>query len=102
MDFIFPALEAHGLPTALAYLSYIGEVLAPVLLIVGLWSRLAAVVVMINMLSALVLMHMAQLGDLAKSGGWALELQAFYLFTALTIVLLGAGRLSVGGNGRFN
>ncbi len=41
VDFIFPALEAHGLPTALAYLSYIGEVLAPILLIVGLWSRLA-------------------------------------------------------------
>jgi putative oxidoreductase len=102
VDFIFPALEAHGLPTALAYLSYIGEVLAPILLIVGLWSRLAGVVVIINMLSALGLMHMAQFGDLAKSGGWALELQAFYLFTALSITLLGAGRLSVGGNGRFN
>ena len=33
----------------------------------------------------------------------ALELQAFYLFTALAIALLGAGRFSLGGkNGAFN
>lgn len=103
VDFIGPALQAHGLPAQMAYLSYVGEVLAPILLIVGLWTRPAAIVAAINMLFALFLMHMGQLGDLSKSGGWALELQAFYLFTAISVLCLGAGKFSVGGNGgRYN
>ena len=103
VDFIGPALAAHGLPVQLQYLAYVGEVLAPILLIVGFWTRPAALVVVVNMCFALFLMHMSQLGELSKSGGWALELQAFYLFTALSVALLGAGKFSVGGNGgRFN
>jgi putative oxidoreductase len=78
-------------------------VLAPVLLIVGLWTRLAALLVMINMIVALLLVHTSQLAEINKAGGWALELQAFYLFTALAILLLGAGRFSVGGaDGKLN
>ena len=34
---------------------------------------------------------------LAPEGGYALELQAFYLFTAVALALTGAGRFSVGG-----
>jgi putative oxidoreductase len=103
VGFIQPALAAHGFPVQLAYGAYIGEVLGPVLLIVGLWARVGALLVVANMLFALWLMHMGQLGDIGNSGGWALELQAFYLFTALSVALLGAGRFSVGGNGgRFN
>jgi putative oxidoreductase len=86
-----------GVPSSLGYFVYVGEVLAPVLLIVGLWTRLAALLVMINMIVALLLVHTSQLAEINKAGGWALELQAFYLFTALAILLLGAGRFSVGG-----
>jgi putative oxidoreductase len=43
------------------------------------------------------LVHSAQLGELTRTGGWALELQGFYFFTAFAIALLGAGRFSVGG-----
>jgi putative oxidoreductase len=97
-------LAAHGLPAALAWGVYVGEVLAPVLLIVGLWTRAAAAVVVVNMLFAVGLAHM---GDLArindKTGGWALELQALYLGAAAAVALLGAGRWSVGGlGGRWN
>jgi putative oxidoreductase len=103
VDFIVPALTAQGLPGALAYLAYVGEVIAPLALIFGVFTRLAASVVVINMLFAVGLMHMGQLGDITKTGGWALELQAFYLFSALAIVLFGAGRFSLGGNsGRYN
>ncbi len=92
-----------GLPSALGYLVYVGEVLAPLLLLVGLWTRPAALVVAINMAVAVLLAHTAQLGELGRSGGWALELQGFYFFTAVAVALLGAGRLSVGGaNGALN
>ncbi|HTS24002.1 MAG TPA: DoxX family protein [Casimicrobiaceae bacterium] len=92
-----------GLPPAFAYLVYVGEVLAPVLLIIGLWTRAAAALAAINMIVAISLMHTSQLGEMSKSGGWALELQAFYLFTAVAVMLLGAGRFSLGGaKGRLN
>jgi len=35
-------LANAGFPSALGYLVYVGEVLAPLLLIVGLWTRAAA------------------------------------------------------------
>jgi uncharacterized membrane protein YphA (DoxX/SURF4 family) len=92
-----------GLPPGLGYLVYVGEVLAPLLLIVGLWTRPAALLVAINMVVAVLLVHTAQLGEFTKNGGWALELQGFYLFTAVAVALLGAGRFSVGGeNGKLN
>lgn len=87
-----------GLPAALGYLVYVGEVAAPLLLIVGLWTRPAALVVAINMVVAVLLVHTGELTELTANGGWALELQGFYLFTAVAIALLGAGRFSVGGD----
>lgn len=96
-------LGKAGLPQVLAYGVYVGEVVAPLLLIVGLWTRPAALVIAVNMLFAVLLAHPAELGMLSRSGGWALELQGFFLFTAVAVALLGAGRFSVGGaNGRFN
>jgi putative oxidoreductase len=103
VDGIVGMVGKAGLPGAFGYLVYVGEVLAPLLLIVGLWARLAALVVAINMVVAVVLVHMGELFTLTKQGGWALELQGMFLFTAIAIALLGAGRFSVGGaRGRFN
>lgn len=96
-DALMPALAKVGLPTVLAYGVYVGEVLAPILLILGVWTRAAALLIVVNMIFAVVLMHVPQLFSLGKQGGYALELQAMYLFTALAIALLGAGRYSIGG-----
>ena len=75
---------------------------APVLLILGLWTRLAALIVVINMIFALALVHTSQFVSLNQQGGYALELQAFYLFTAVAVMMFGAGRYSLGGaGGRF-
>jgi putative oxidoreductase len=92
-------LTQAGLPAALGYLVYVGEIAAPLLLIVGAWTRAAALVIAINMVVAVALVHAGQLATLSPSGGWALELQAFFLAMALAIALLGAGRFSVGGIG---
>lgn len=96
-------LASHGLPSALAYLVYVGEIVAPALVIIGLYTRPAALIIVINMLVALWLVHTADLFALGKSGGWALELQGMFLFGAVAVALLGAGRLSVGGvAGKYN
>ncbi len=86
-----------GLPQDLGYLVYVGEVLAPLLLILGLWTRPAALVVAINMLVAVWLVHMKELLTTGPGGGWALELQAMYLIVALAVALFGGGRFAVGG-----
>lgn len=101
--FVVQVVAQAGLPEAVAYLVYIGEVVAPILLIIGLWSRLAALIVAANMLFAFALVHAKQLGEMASTGGWALELQGMYLAAALAVALLGAGRMSVGGvDGKWN
>jgi putative oxidoreductase len=102
-DFIVGVVEKAGLPAALAYGVYIGEVLAPLLLIVGLFTRPAAIVVAINMLFAILLVHSGEIAQISKTGGWAIELQGMFLFAAIAVALLGAGRYSVGGlAGRWN
>ena len=96
-EFIVGMLGKAGLPPMLAWLVYVGEILAPVLLILGLWTRAAAAVIAGNMIVALALVHVPQLLHMNKEGGYALELQAMYLFTAVAVALLGAGRYSIGG-----
>ena len=99
VDFISGMLERIGMPSSFAYLVFIGEVLAPILVLIGLWTRPAALVIAINMLVAIWLVHMGELFQLSKTGGWALELQGMFLFSAIAVALLGAGRYSVGGSG---
>ena len=45
-----------------------------------------------NMLFAIILVHGNELLSLGRSGGWALELQGFFLFTAVAVIFLGPGR----------
>lgn len=96
-DAILGAVANVGLPAALGYLVYVGEVFAPILVIVGLWTRAAAIVIAINMIVAILLVHGSQVFSLADTGGWALELQGLYLIVAICVALLGAGRYSLGG-----
>lgn len=103
VGFIQESLVAHGLPAWLTYGVFLGEVVGPILLILGLFARIGALFAAGNMIVAVYLMHTRQFFTLASSGGWSLELQAFYFFTALAVILLGAGRFSLGGaRGRWN
>jgi len=95
-------VAAAGFPEQLGYLVYVGELVAPLLLILGVLTRPAALVIAINMVVAVLLAHSKQLFSLnPASGGWALELQGFFLFTALAIALLGPGSIRFGGRGGF-
>jgi putative oxidoreductase len=103
IGFITGMLTGAGLPAVFGYGVYIGEVVAPFLMLAGLFTRLAALVVMANMIVAVLLVHTKQFFTLNETGGWALELQGMYFAAALAVALLGAGRYSIGGvKGRFN
>jgi putative oxidoreductase len=88
-------LEARGLPTAVAYGSYVGEVVAPVLILLGPLTRLASLGVAGTMVMAVYLALSSQVFALNQFGGWAIELNAFFFLTALALALLGPGRFSV-------
>jgi putative oxidoreductase len=103
VGFVTGMLAKVGLPTGLGYLVYIGEVVAPTLILIGLFTRVAALIVVVNMIVALLLVHTGQFFSLSDTGGWALELQGMYLGSAVALALLGAGRYSIGGaGGRWN
>ncbi|MBY0439587.1 MAG: DoxX family protein [Burkholderiales bacterium] len=88
-------LEGNGLPGFIAYGVYVGEVLAPLMLILGFHARTGAVLIAVNMLFAIGLAHPGDVAALSRTGGWAIELQAFFLFTAVAVALLGPGRYAI-------
>jgi len=85
-------LARFHLPPWIAYGAYVGEVVAPLLVLVGVLTRLASLVIVVNMVMALVLAAGRFFFTINRTGGWAIELEAFYLLTAVTVVLLGPGR----------
>lgn len=95
LEFISKQLAGFNLPAVLAYGVYVGEVIAPLMIILGIFSRLGGLLVFGNMIFALVLAHRSQLFSLTSNGGWALELQGFYLFSGLAILFLGSGRIAI-------
>ncbi len=85
-------VASAGLPTWVAFGVLIGEIVAPLFVLLGFFVRTAALVMAINMAVAIALVHRTQLLELSKTGGYALELQALFLFGALAIALIGGGR----------
>jgi putative oxidoreductase len=95
--------ENIGLPGVLAYLVYMGEVVAPMLVVVGYWTRAAAFIVAGNMVVAILLAHSGDFLTLTGNGGYGLELQFFYLLSSIAVIALGAGRYSIAGaHGKWN
>jgi putative oxidoreductase len=103
IGFIGDMLAKAGAPAALGYFVYVGEVIAPLMILAGIFTRPAALLVAINMIAAILLVHTSQFFTRNDTGGWALELQGMFLVASLSVALLGAGRYSVGGAaGRYN
>jgi putative oxidoreductase len=103
IDSITTLVTAQGWPAWLAFGVFIGEIIAPSLLIIGVLTRAGALVIVFNMGLAIYLAHASQILTLTKTGGWALELQGLFMMGALVVALLGAGRFSLGGShGRLN
>lgn len=88
-------VTAMGMPGFVAYGVYAGEVLGPLLLIVGFYARIGAALIAANMVFAIVLVHAGELTSLTRNGGWALELQGMFLFTAIALLFMGPGRIGI-------
>lgn len=95
LSWIGDQVANHGLPVFLAYGVLLGEVIAPVMAILGWQTRIAGLLMAGNMVVAIMLAHTGELFRLGNNGGWALELQGMFLFGALALVFMGSGRMAV-------
>lgn len=88
-------VEAHGMPVFIAWGVYVGEVVIPILLILGILVRPAALVLCINMLFAWLVLDPALFFTTTKVGAWGLEEIAVYFFAGLVIALIGGGKYTL-------
>ena len=76
-EFLVTSLTQAGLPGVFAYGVYLGEIVGPILIIIGIWTRLGALLIVVNMIVAVLMAHTGDLFQLNNQGGYELELQAF-------------------------
>jgi len=96
VDWMTPMLAAHGLPGFIRFGAYIAEVVAPVLLIVGIFTRPAGLVIAFDMVMAVFLARSGDIATIAeRSGGWAIELEAMFALGGIAIYCLGSGRYAL-------
>lgn len=95
IDGVRSMVESMGVPGFVVYGVYVGEILAPLMLIIGFQVRIASVVLIINMLVAIIAVTGGNIFAINATGGWVIEPQAWYIFGALSIIFLGSGRFAL-------
>ncbi|WP_276380315.1 DoxX family protein [Flavobacterium sp. H4147] len=80
---------------AFGYAVYIGEVLAPIAILLGFRTRIAAVLLAITCIVAVAVAHAQDIFSISDHGGYANELLMLYLFGAMALFFTGAGKYSV-------
>lgn len=89
-------ISGAGFPEALAYGAYLGELIVPILLILGLMTRVSALVYSFTMAFAIYLVHANDIFTInAKTGGLVIELPLLYLLAGVALAFLGAGKYSL-------
>jgi len=87
-EFIEKMLQAQKIPYSeyLQYVVYLGEVIAPLFLILGKCMRMAGLIIAVNMMVAIFLVHQKTFFTLGEYGAWSIEVPMLYLIMALSIV----------------
>ena len=95
-------LAAMGLPSFIAYGTLLVELVAAMFIVLGLWTRAAAVAMVVNMIIAILMVHTGDFFSLTPQGGWAIELPMLYLLPALALAFTGGGRYAITRNDIFS
>lgn len=84
-----------GLPEFVAYGVYMGEVVFPILIIFGLFTRISSLFFALTMVFAIFLAHRSELFVLGETGGLVIELPLLYLLASISLMFIGAGKYSL-------
>ncbi len=90
-------LVEAGLPGFLMNFYVVTEVLAPILLVLGVFTRLSAASIVMTMLVILYVLPFPIMA-LNEHGAWVVELQVLYLAIPLGLFFTGPGRFRVWGS----
>ena len=77
-----------------AYGVYVGEILAPLLIIIGYRTRLASLV-LVATCCTIIWLGNYDIFSLGKYGAWGAELPGLFLFGALALFFTGAGKYAL-------
>lgn len=95
-DKIIAQLQDTSLPNFLWLGVPVAEIIAPICLILGIFTRIASTLIIFTMIMTFVLVHsMAGFAVNLEKGAFNAELSIFYLFTSLVIILIGPGKYSI-------
>lgn len=95
LGFVEDVLFKEGFPEFLAYGVIVGEVLAPIAIIIGFKTRLAAAALGFNCFAAAWLVHSEEFLTLNAHGGWTVELLGLYFFAATALLFTGGGQYAL-------
>ena len=102
IDGIVNMISEIRLPGFLAYTVFLGELIAPLFMIVGYRTKLASLFIAATMLIAIFLGHPNEFFQLGEHGNWALELNGLYLFGSISIFFLGGGKIALSSSNKWD
>jgi len=95
IDHVKVMVNNAGLPEVLAYGNLMGEFIAPIMVLIGFKTRIAALIIAFNMLMSILIGHRDIIFSVNDFGGWMIETNMLYMMTAVVLFFTGAGRYSV-------
>ncbi len=103
IDHVKVIVKNAGLPEVLAYGNIVGEFVAPIFVLLGFKTRIAAAIIAFNMLLSVLIGHRDIMFSINDYGGWMIETNVLYMMTAVVLFFTGAGRYSLsGGKGKWD
>lgn len=102
VDGLVGMFEGAGMPGFFAYAIYIGEILAPLMIIAGFRTRIGALLLAFTMLVATLMAHSADMFSMAEYGGLQLENIYLFFFGGLSLFFLGGGKFGVSSNNKWD
>jgi putative oxidoreductase len=103
IDHVKVIVRNAGLPEFFAYGNIVGEFVAPIFVLIGFKTRIAAAIIAFNMLMSVLIGHRDIMFSINDYGGWMIETNVLYMMTAVVLFFTGAGRYSLSrGQGKWD
>lgn len=86
-----------------AYAVYLGEVIAPLAILLGFRTRIASLFLAITCIVATYVAHLDQLFSISEhGGGYGNELLSFYFLSALALFFTGGGKYAISSKNKWD
>ncbi|WP_331775244.1 DoxX family protein [Sulfurospirillum sp. 1612] len=96
IDGVIHLVVKAGFPEALAYGVYLGEIVMPIMIILGFYTRISSFFYAFTMGFAIYLISYPHFFNLnAKTGALMIETPLLFMSGALALMFLGAGKFSI-------